>query len=152
MTLDEVCKFLARQRLIHPDVIVGYTSGVFDLFHVGHEHYIASCKDTCDILLVGVDSDERVTRRKGKTRPLQSHHARVSRLHEEGCVSFLKTTPSETYIRMFQPDLLYFPSNKTDDECSSSTAYKFSDSIKSHKISYTVGVSTTLLMMSALNS
>jgi glycerol-3-phosphate cytidylyltransferase len=40
--------------------MVGYTSGVFDLFHIGHLTMLKNAKSLCDKLIVGVTTDELV--------------------------------------------------------------------------------------------
>ena len=55
--------------------IIGYTTGVFDLFHIGHLNLLLAAKSLCDHLVVGVSTDE-LALYKGK-RPIIPFEERI---------------------------------------------------------------------------
>lgn len=65
---------------------VGLTNGCFDLFHEGHFHYLARCKQGCDYLVVALNSDESVKRNKGPARPRQDWGTRMAAVMDTGLV------------------------------------------------------------------
>jgi len=56
---------------------VGYTTGVFDLFHIGHLNVLKRAKEQCEYLIVGVSTDEVVQGYKHKT-PIIPFEERIS--------------------------------------------------------------------------
>ena len=56
---------------------IGYTTGVYDLFHIGHLNILKRAKEQCDFLIVGVSTDDVVREYKHKT-PIIPYEERVA--------------------------------------------------------------------------
>lgn len=54
------------RRMSEKKFKIGYTTGVFDLFHIGHLNIIKRAKEQCEHLIVGVSTDELVKEYKNK--------------------------------------------------------------------------------------
>lgn len=64
---------------------IGYTSGVYDMFHIGHLNVLNNAKKYCEYLIVGVSTDELVQEYKGKT-PIIPYEERKAIVENIKCV------------------------------------------------------------------
>lgn len=86
------------------------TQGSFDMIHIGHARYCEEAKKYGDVLFVGVDSDEKVRRRKGPDRPVVPQDERLEMLTHFRSVDHvvLKAIEKEKWalIKLLRPDTL----------------------------------------------
>ncbi|MBO5051108.1 MAG: adenylyltransferase/cytidyltransferase family protein [Clostridia bacterium] len=64
---------------------IGYTTGVFDMFHIGHLNILKRAKEQCDFLIVGVTTDNLCYERK-KKYPIICEAERMAIVSELRCV------------------------------------------------------------------
>ncbi len=76
---------------------IGYTTGVFDMLHVGHLNILRRAKEQCNFLIVGVSTDELVKEYKGKL-PIIPFSERLEMVAALQCVPYTKNT-SSTILR-----------------------------------------------------
>lgn len=97
----------AYHRIGHRIVL---TSGSFDLFHIGHARYLDNASRYGDVLFVGVDSDQKIKKRKGPSRPIVGEQERMSTLcHVKGVGFIVLKEPDEEkwgLIKTIRPDVL----------------------------------------------
>ena len=107
-TLDEVTRKVSHLRGLDYKIVL--TSGSFDLIHLGHVKYLARAKEFGGILVVGVDSDAKIRRRKGDDRPMVPQAERLEMLAYQRPVDliYLKDDdePRWALIKAVAPDVL----------------------------------------------
>jgi len=63
-------------------VIIGFANGCFDKFHEGHRHFLTSCREHCEYLIVAVNSDEWCRQHKGPDRPVDDVRTRMMHVRQ----------------------------------------------------------------------
>jgi D-beta-D-heptose 7-phosphate kinase / D-beta-D-heptose 1-phosphate adenosyltransferase len=88
---------------------IGFTNGCFDLLHRGHIRLLAEARATCDVLIVGLNSDASTRRLKGQGRPINPAESRADVLAALEAVDlvvvFEQDTPLEL-IKLIAPNVL----------------------------------------------
>ena len=87
---------------------VVFTSGCFDLLHVGHVRSLQAARRRGERLVVGVNSDTSVRRMKGPERPIVPARQRAEVLAALGCVDWVVVFPEATPRRILgelRPDV-----------------------------------------------
>ena len=86
-----------------------FTNGCFDLLHLGHVDYLEKARQLGDKLVIGLNTDDSISRIKGPSRPLQDEVSRArimaSLLFIDAVVLFDEDTPLNL-IKAVQPDIL----------------------------------------------
>lgn len=128
---------------------VGYTCGVFDLFHIGHLNLLERCKEKCDCLIVGMCDDEYVRKIKGK-EPIISEDDRLRILNALKCVDKAEKVDIETTNdkmvawNQFKFDVLFSGDDWKGTERYLKTEEQFLKiGVAIEYLPYTQGISTT---------
>ena len=78
LNYEDLAKASAACKALGLKVVL--TQGSFDIKHIGHDRYLMRARQCGDVLFVGVDSDEKIRKRKGPTRPVVSQDERLEGL------------------------------------------------------------------------
>tara|TARA_B100001113_G_C20822385_1_gene497343 strand:+ start:141 stop:563 length:423 start_codon:yes stop_codon:yes gene_type:complete len=126
---------------------VGYTSGVYDLFHIGHLNMLRNAKSLCDKLIVGVTTDELVSYKKKKS--VIPFHERIEIVRNIKCVDTV--VPQENMDKLTQWkklkfDVLFVGDDWYDTEKWKEFEASFNDvGVEVIYFPYTKGISSTKL-------
>lgn len=127
---------------------VGYTTGVFDMFHIGHLNILKRAKEQCDYLIVGVSTDEVVQNYKNKT-PIIPFAERIAIVQELKCVD--RAVPQTSMDKMeawkkYHFDALFHGSDWKGSDMYNKMIEEFSEvGVDVVFLPHTEGVSSTLL-------
>lgn len=83
-------------------------NGCFDVLHVGHIRYLQGAAEHGDVLIVGLNSDEQVSRIKGNGRPFQPANERAEIIASLRCVdvvTIFEEPTVEELIKIIRPDV-----------------------------------------------
>jgi glycerol-3-phosphate cytidylyltransferase len=135
--------------------ITGYTTGVFDLFHIGHLNILRSAKDLCDELIVGVSSDELVEQYKNK-KPIIPLHERIEIVR---AIRYVDSVVIQTNMdKLLAWDRLHFDIIFHGDDWKDSSMYHEVErnmnavGVKLIFLPYTNGISSTMIAQILNNS
>jgi glycerol-3-phosphate cytidylyltransferase len=128
-------------------MIIGYTSGVFDLFHIGHLNLLRNAKGMCDRLIVGVTTDELVAY-KNKTAVIQ-HSERMEIIRHIKFVDSVVPQTNMNKLEMWEKlrfDLMFVGDDWYATEKWKNLEIEFeARSVKIVYFPYTKGTSSTLI-------
>ena len=128
--------------------IVGYTTGVFDLFHVGHLNILKKAKLCCDYLIVGVSTDELVYKYKNKY-PVIPYNERVEIIK---AIRYVDEVVEQKNMNKYEAwEKLHFDKYFHGDDWKNTELYKITEEklkkvgVKVVYFPYTVGTSSTII-------
>jgi len=106
-SFDDINEIVSRYKKNGKNIV--FTNGCFDILHVGHVKYLQVAKSFGDVLIVGLNSDESVSRLKGPSRPINIAEDRAYLLGALEAVDFVVPFEEDTphdLIKMISPDVL----------------------------------------------
>lgn len=127
---------------------IGYTTGVFDMFHIGHLNILKKAKEQCDYLIVGVSTNDIVKSYKNKT-PIIPFEERIAIVQELKCVD--KAVPQTSMNKMeawekYHFNALFHGSDWKGSEMYNNMIKEFSEvGVDVVFLPHTDGISSTLL-------
>lgn len=98
----------------------GYTTGAFDLFHIGHLNILQRAKERCEHLIVGVSTDELIREYKHHT-PIIPFEERIEIVRALRCVD--EVVPQETMDKLAAWQKLRFDAMFHGDDWKNSDLY-----------------------------
>jgi len=129
-------------------MILGYTTGVFDLFHIGHLNLLKNARALCDKLIVGVTTDELLLEYKNK-KPVIPFEERCEIVRNIKCVdAVISQTTMNKYDawKKLKFDVMFVGDDWYNTEKWQKIERQFQDAgVRIVYFPYTQGTSSTLI-------
>jgi rfaE bifunctional protein nucleotidyltransferase chain/domain len=145
----QITEVVAALRVLGLRVVL--TSGTFDILHEGHSMYLEAARAYGDFLIVGVDSDEKVRRRKGTWRPAVPELERLRMVtHQRGVgLVTLKHAdePRWSLVKAVRPDVLVATADTYADDDITELEAKYCGKVEVLERMATVSTSARLRLL-----
>lgn len=128
--------------------IIGYTTGVFDMFHIGHLNILRRAKEKCDYLIVGVSTDECVESYKHKTPiiPFEQRAAIVEAIKYVDEVVPQETMDKTAFLKKRHFDVMFHGSEWKGTELYNRYEKEFAElGARIEYLPHTEGISSSML-------
>ncbi|MFA6082394.1 MAG: adenylyltransferase/cytidyltransferase family protein [Patescibacteria group bacterium] len=94
---------------------IAFTSGCYDMLHMGHIIHFNYCKSKGDILVVSVGNDQNVSELKGPSRPIVTESFRARHIAALACVDYVVISEEmgimdhNRMLELLKPDIYVVP-------------------------------------------
>jgi D-glycero-beta-D-manno-heptose 1-phosphate adenylyltransferase len=126
-SLEEMTRTITHLKGLGYPIVL--TSGSFDLIHLGHVKYLQKAKEFGGVLVVGVDSDAKIRRRKGEDRPMVPQDERLELLAHQRPVDMIylkgEDEPRWGLIKAVRPDVLVLTEDHSYSEADQAELLEF---------------------------
>lgn len=127
---------------------IGYTTGVYDMFHIGHLNILKRAKEQCDYLIVGVTTDALCYARKGKY-PIIPEGERMAIIAELRCVDQVvlqEDMDKLAAVKKYHADAVFVGSDWKGTDAWNRYEKEFAEvGCKAIYLNHTNGISSTIL-------
>lgn len=134
---------------------VGYTQGVYDMFHIGHLNLLNHAKEYCDVLYVGINSDRLVQKYKNKNTVISEKErvAIVSNIKSVDNAFIVNTLDKQETWKKIEFDAIFIGDDWKGNERWEATRQQLEPcGVDVVFLPHTDGISSTILRLEEMNA
>lgn len=91
LTIEQTSRVVKKLKNLGQRIVL--VGGCFDILHQGHIKFLKKARAAGDILIIALESDEKVRQLKGEARPINSQHVRANILSNLPMVDYCIALP-----------------------------------------------------------